>query len=108
MLIYGRCDTMQSYARIGQDYLAKLLYANYAENPFYSIPGSVGVTLVGHGYQVEDHYGLKDVTLRAMSHTNYHAEPLSTEEIENGQARLNTFHFDGIVYGAHPSRVKTF
>jgi hypothetical protein len=43
-----------------------------------------------------------------MSHTDYHAEPLSAEEIENGRARFNTFHFDGIIYGAHPSRVTTF
>jgi hypothetical protein len=43
-----------------------------------------------------------------MSHADYHAEPLSATDIENGQTRFNTFHFDGIVYGSHPSRVTTF
>jgi hypothetical protein len=78
------------------------------KNPFCSIPGSGGVILVGYGYQAEDHYGLKDATLREMSHIDYHTGFLSVEEIENGQARFNTFHFDGIIYGAHPSRVTAF
>jgi hypothetical protein len=43
-----------------------------------------------------------------MSHTDYHAEPLSAEEIEDGRVRFNTFHFDGIIYRAHPSRVTIF
>ncbi|KAK4502666.1 hypothetical protein PRZ48_006092 [Zasmidium cellare] len=78
------------------------------KNPFYSIPGSGGVTLVGNGYQGHDHHGLKDVVLNGMSHVDYHADPPSPDEMDRGYARFNTFHFDGIIYGSHPSRVTTF
>lgn len=63
---------------------------------------------MGNGYQGEDHHGLKDLTLSAISHVDFHAEPLAQEDVANGQTRFNTFHFDGKVYGSHPSRVTTF
>lgn len=66
------------------------------------------MTLVGNGYQGQDHYGLKNVTLKGHSHVDYHAEPLSSDEMENGYTRFVIFHFDGIIYGPHPSRVTTF
>ncbi|KUJ23861.1 Clavaminate synthase-like protein [Mollisia scopiformis] len=87
---------------------AKELGEALGKNPFYVIPGSGGVTIVGNGYQGENHYGLENVTLKAMSHVDYHDDPLSAEDFENGQARFNIFHFDGIIYGAHPSRITTF
>jgi hypothetical protein len=78
------------------------------KKPFHQIPGSGGVTLVGHGYQGKDHYGLEDITLDAISHVDFHAEPLTAKQLADGQARFNSFHFDGILYGSHPSRVTTF
>lgn len=68
-----------------------------------------GVTLVGHGYQGSDHYGLKDVTLDALSHEDFHAHPLPKGTLLNhGETRFNSWHFDGIIYGSHPSRVTSF
>jgi alpha-ketoglutarate-dependent taurine dioxygenase len=68
-----------------------------------------GVTLIGHGYQGPDHYGLKDVTLDAVAHQDFHADPLPEGTLaDRHETRFNTFHFDGIIYGSHPSRVTTF
>lgn len=66
------------------------------------------MTLVGHGFQDADHYGLENVTMRGFSHADFHAHPLPPEAVAAGQARLNSFHFDGIIHGAHPSRVTSF
>jgi hypothetical protein len=63
---------------------------------------------VGHGYQGEDHFGLKGVTMDAISHVDFHANPLSAEHLANGVTRFNSFHFDGIIHGSNPSRVTTF
>ncbi|EXJ84219.1 hypothetical protein A1O3_04886 [Capronia epimyces CBS 606.96] len=79
------------------------------KKPFHVIPHSLGgVTLVGNGYQGPDHYGLREVTLDAVSHVDFHADPLPRERLGHGETRFNTFHFDGIIYGSHPSRVTTF
>lgn len=67
----------------------------------------MGVTIVGQGYQGDDHYGLKGITARSTTHFNAHVEPLTTEDVENGQTRFGAFHFDGVIYGSNPSRVTT-
>ncbi|KAJ5207578.1 Taurine catabolism dioxygenase TauD/TfdA [Penicillium cf. viridicatum] len=74
---------------------------------FKTIPGSVGVTIVGQGYQGDDHYGLKDITANSAKHFHAHVEPLTTEDLENGQTRFGAFHFDGVIYGSNTSRVTT-
>ncbi|KAJ9622507.1 hypothetical protein H2204_011520 [Knufia peltigerae] len=76
--------------------------------PYYGIPNSGGVNLVGHGYQGPDHYGLNDVTIRAVPQSRVHATPLPASELAKGQTRFNSFHFDGSIYGAYPSRVTAF
>ncbi|KAF2474418.1 uncharacterized protein BDR25DRAFT_351958 [Lindgomyces ingoldianus] len=77
--------------------------------------GAIGVCcftaqflLVGHGYQDEDYYSLKDVTLDGFGHVDFHADPLSLEQFTNGQAKFFHFYFDDIIYGAHPSYVNAF
>ncbi|KAL2828963.1 hypothetical protein BDW59DRAFT_178627 [Aspergillus cavernicola] len=74
---------------------------------FKVIPGSKGVTVVGQGYQGDDHYGLKGITAGSTTHVDAHAEPLSPAEMASGQTRFGAFHFDGVIYGAYPSRVTT-
>lgn len=69
------------------------------------VPDALGVQMMGRGYQGEDHYGLKDVTLRTLTHRTSHCTPLSVEEMEMGNTRFESFHFDGSIYGAYPSRV---
>jgi hypothetical protein len=66
------------------------------------------VNLVGQGYQGDDHYGLKNLTVKAISQSKLHATPLSPEVIASGQTRFNSFHFDGAIYGTPPSRVTSF
>ncbi|KAL3441964.1 hypothetical protein BJX65DRAFT_313272 [Aspergillus insuetus] len=74
---------------------------------WYTIPGTPAVQMFGHGYQGDDHYGLKGITVQGTSHENYHAKTLPKENIARGETRFVVFHYDGIVYGAHPSRVTT-
>ncbi|KAK5444358.1 hypothetical protein LTS15_010473 [Exophiala xenobiotica] len=78
------------------------------DNPYHAIPDSGGVNLVGQGYQGDDHYGLKNLTVKAISQSKLHARPLSPEVIASGQTRFNSFHFDGAIYGTPPSRVTSF
>jgi xanthine dioxygenase len=66
------------------------------------------VTVVGHGYQGDDHYGLKGITMSAISHVDFHEQPLLPTQIAGGEARFVNWHFDGIIYGSHPSRITTF
>lgn len=63
--------------------------------------------MVGQGYQGDDHYGLKGITVRSTTHVDAHVEPLSPEELARGQSRFGAFHFDGVIYGSYPSRVTT-
>lgn len=72
---------------------------------WYSVPGAQAVQIVGNGYQGDDHFGLKAITLTATGHTKFHHEPLPKENLDKGESRFGYFHYDGIVYGAHPSRV---
>lgn len=46
--------------------------------------------------------------MKATPHKDFHNTPLSDEEIQSGISRFNHWHFDGIVYGTHPSRVTSF
>ncbi|KAL5343004.1 alpha-ketoglutarate dependent xanthine dioxygenase [Aspergillus crustosus] len=74
---------------------------------WYTIPGTPGVQLIGHGYQGDDHYGLQGITMKGVGHESYHTDALPKEDLERGDSRFVVFHYDGIVYGAHPSRVTT-
>lgn len=47
--------------------------------------------LIGQGYQGEDHYGLKDVTVPSMKHA-YHAKELPDEEFAKGNTRFQRWH----------------
>ena len=61
--------------------------------------------LVGAGYHGTDHYGLKDVHIQPLTHADFQAAPLSAEQLAAGQTRFMGWHFDGLLYGVHPSRV---
>ncbi|KAL4864065.1 hypothetical protein BDV12DRAFT_205958 [Aspergillus spectabilis] len=74
---------------------------------WYTIPGTPAVQMFGHGYQGDDHFGLKGITVQGTSHEHYHADILPREHLARGDSRFVVFHYDGIIYGAHPSRVTT-
>ncbi|CAM1505198.1 Fc.00g108350.m01.CDS01 [Cosmosporella sp. VM-42] len=70
-----------------------------------SVPGTTAVQLVGHGCQGDDHYGLQGLTIAKTGHRDFHEVQLPKEELDKGQTRFSYFHYDGIVYGNHPSMV---
>ncbi|KAF1808453.1 Clavaminate synthase-like protein [Eremomyces bilateralis CBS 781.70] len=78
-----------------------------AKLKWYTIPGTAGVQLIGQGYQGDDHFGLKGITMNGVGHASFHADLLSEEDLAKGDTRFGIFHFDGIIYGSYPSRVTT-
>jgi len=75
-----------------------------SKNPVHHVPNT-NVRLVGAGYQGEDHYGLKNIHIQPLSHTDFQASTLSADQIAAGQTRFMGWHCDGLFYGAHPSRM---
>ncbi|RFU31473.1 hypothetical protein B7463_g4866, partial [Scytalidium lignicola] len=71
----------------------------------YVIPGVEGVRLIGRDYQAEEYYGLKNIYVDSTTQAEMLATPLSDEEISEGNSRFVTFHMDGAIYDAIPSRV---
>jgi hypothetical protein len=45
--------------------------------------------------------------MKGVRYESYHADVLLKEDLDRGDTRSVVFHYDGIVYGAHPSRVTT-
>ena len=69
----------------------------------HGIPGAENVRLIGKGYQGEDHFGLKDVTItHALSH-DWHAIELPLEEFNKGHTRFQRWHIDAPLYARDPA-----
>jgi hypothetical protein len=62
------------------------------------IPGAENVHLIGKGYQGDDHYGLKNLTLHYAFNNKLHAKELLEEDFENGYTRFQAWHFDAPLY----------
>ncbi|ELQ32308.1 hypothetical protein OOU_Y34scaffold01193g1 [Pyricularia oryzae Y34] len=77
----------------GKGILAKLGYS--------LIPGAGRLYLMGKGYQGEDHFGLKDVTIEEPFADLYYSKPLPKEDFEKGIARFQSWHMDGPQYVVH-------
>lgn len=53
--------------------------------PIIGIPGAENVRLIGKGYQGDDHYGLKDLTIeKCLTHLDFHADPQVDGAFEEG------------------------
>ncbi|GME48658.1 Clavaminate synthase-like protein [Neofusicoccum parvum] len=70
--------------------------------PVVGIPGAENVRLIGKGHQGPDHHGLKDLTLKALSH-DFHALELPDAEFENGCTRFQRWHLDAPLYERDPA-----
>lgn len=67
------------------------------------IPGAENVRVIGKGFQGEDHYGLKNITIKhALSH-DWHAKELPPGDFEAGHTRFQRWHIDAPLYGRDPA-----
>ncbi|KAI6086574.1 Clavaminate synthase-like protein [Hypoxylon rubiginosum] len=67
------------------------------------IPGAENVRLIGKGFQGEDHYGIKNMTItKPLSH-DWHGKELPQEEFEAGNVRFQRWHMDAPLYGRDPA-----
>ncbi|KAK4495189.1 hypothetical protein PRZ48_013516 [Zasmidium cellare] len=68
----------------------------------HGIPGAENVRLIGKGPQGSDHYGLKDLNIKGLSH-DWHAKPLPEEDFEQGLTRFQRWHIDAPLYDRDPA-----
>lgn len=68
----------------------------------HGIPGAENVRLIGKGFQGEDHFGIKNLTFRGLSH-DFHAKPLPEEEFQAGNTRFQRWHIDAPLYDREPA-----
>ncbi|KAK5108471.1 hypothetical protein LTR62_008289 [Meristemomyces frigidus] len=66
------------------------------------IPGAENVRLIGKGYQGEDHYGIKDMTVKGLSN-DFHAKDLPEEQFQAGHTRFQRWHIDAPLYDREPA-----
>lgn len=76
-------------------------FVRQAKLGYSLIPGAGRLYLVGKGYQGEDHFGLKDVTIEEPFADLYYSKPLPKEDFEKGIARFQSWHMDGPQYVVH-------
>lgn len=67
------------------------------------IPDAENVRLIGKGYQGEDHFGLKDTTIRKEVAHHWHHDKLSNEEFLTGHTRFQRWHIDAPLYARDPA-----
>ncbi|KAF4122271.1 Taurine catabolism dioxygenase TauD, TfdA family [Geosmithia morbida] len=62
------------------------------------------VVVIGNG--VHDGYrGMKELRLRHVSQAEFHADPLTPEEVQQGQTRFYRWHIDAPLYEHNPGKV---
>jgi alpha-ketoglutarate-dependent taurine dioxygenase len=72
----------------------------------FGIPGAENVRLIGKGFQGEDHYGIKNTTIKGLSN-DWHAKPLSDENFQAGHTRFQRWHMDAPLYDREPALFTT-
>lgn len=72
------------------------------------IPGAGRLYLMGKGYQGEDHFGLKEVTIEEKFADLYYSKPLPKEDLQAGVARFQSWHMDGPQYKVNPPIFTSF
>jgi hypothetical protein len=72
----------------------------------FGIPGAENVRLIGKGFQGEDHYGIKNTTIKGLSN-DWHAKPLSDEDFQAGHTRFQRWHMDAPLYDREPALFTT-
>lgn len=67
------------------------------------IPGAENVRLIGKGFQGEDHYGIKNKTVKKPLSHDFHAKELPLEEFTAGNTRFQRWHVDAPLYARDPA-----
>ncbi|KAH9810916.1 alpha-ketoglutarate dependent xanthine dioxygenase [Teratosphaeria destructans] len=75
-----------------------------SENRSARIPRAPQVTVIGQGI-IEGHEGLPMLNLKHVDHTDFHEEPLTAVEIEQGYTRPYRWHMDAPLYENLPGFV---
>lgn len=67
------------------------------------IPTAPNAAIIGNG-SFENYHGIDELKLRHVSHQEFHAEPLSKQDIEKGQTRFYRWHLDAPLYENLPGK----
>ncbi|KAI9487157.1 MAG: hypothetical protein EXX96DRAFT_614952 [Benjaminiella poitrasii] len=70
------------------------------------LPEVPQVQLLGHSI-VKNHFGIEEKKLTHPSHTVFHKDCLTKEEMEAGQTRFYRWHMDAALYKLNPPKVTT-
>lgn len=63
--------------------------------------------MIGKGHQGDDHFGLKDISIRKELGHAWHNDRLSDSEFETGHTRFQRWHIDAPLYQRNPAWVAT-
>lgn len=70
------------------------------------LPDVPQVQLLGHGV-VKNHYGIDERKLTHPSHTVFHKDCLTKEQMDKGETRFYRWHMDAALYKLNPPKVTT-
>ncbi|OBZ90839.1 hypothetical protein A0J61_01120 [Choanephora cucurbitarum] len=70
------------------------------------LPDVPQVQLLGHGV-VKNHFGIEERKLTHPSHTVFHKDCLTKEQMDAGQTRFYRWHMDAALYKLNPPKVTT-
>ncbi|GAB7355487.1 hypothetical protein MBLNU459_g5982t1 [Dothideomycetes sp. NU459] len=74
-----------------------------AANRAVRIPRAPQVTVIGQG-NFDGYEGVEKISLKHVDHTEFHEEPLSTEDLDAGFTRPYRWHMDAPLYDILPGR----
>jgi alpha-ketoglutarate-dependent taurine dioxygenase len=69
----------------------------------FGIPGAENVRVIGKGYQGDDHFGLKETTIRKEPAHLWHSDKLADEDFAAGHTRFQRWHIDAPLYARDPA-----
>lgn len=68
----------------------------------FGIPGAENVRLVAKGYLGEDHYGIKNQTVKGLSN-DFHVRDVEPERFARGETRFQRWHIDAPLFIRDPA-----
>ncbi|VUC31081.1 unnamed protein product [Clonostachys rosea] len=74
-----------------------------ASREVVGIPGAENVRLIGKGFQGEDHYGIKNMTIYHGLSNDFHSKRLSDDDFKAGNSRFQRWHMDAPLYARDPA-----
>ncbi|KAJ4290352.1 hypothetical protein N0V90_010568 [Kalmusia sp. IMI 367209] len=74
-----------------------------ASREVVGIPGAENVRLIGKGFQGEDHYGIKNMTIHKGLSNDFHLKKLPLEDFRKGISRFQRWHIDAPLYDRDPA-----